>query len=357
MAVATAMRTVAAGRRMRCRPLAAGLLMLLLMAAQCAEGAVGDVLPPGAPDPLLAAQPGAAAAGEGAEPGGGSSKASRLDSLLSAATKGRRLQLLSGLLNAAGSPSTGTASDVPPPKIKGGGTFVLDKERHTDPTRNLTAELTPGGGIFVNYVNLTFGVPFNGTRNDGSGMWPNSTAAETHYAVQYCPGALFFPSTEYCADKFDVLGNFRPVFYGDTQAGNAMDRFNSDGVATWTGEMTDGAQIQGDAGPVIVRDVGWIYVEAFTLLVETDVAPSPVTGEYPLPTIVAMSAVSYANFTVVPDPVMPILDPPQDFFDTTLNVTLETPTNDSHVFFTLQPPFVNDKNGTWCPHMGVWCSN
>jgi hypothetical protein len=36
---------------------------------------------------------------------------------------------------------------------------------------------------------------------------------------------------------------------------------------------------------------------------------------------------------------------------------METGTEDSHVLFTLQPPFVYDKNGTWCPHMGVWCSN
>ena len=281
----------------------------------------------------------------------------RLSGLLSAAGAGRRLQL-GNLLNAAanaGGPG-GATSDVDPPAIKGSGTFVLDRERHLpkgDGPGNITAELAPGAGIFVNYVNLSFGVSFNGTRRDGTGKWPNTTAAETHYVVQYCENALFSPDTANCPEKFDVLGNFRAVFYGDENAGNEMDRFNSDGIAEWNGKWGQA----GDAGPVIVSHVGWIFVEAFTLLVETNVQPSPVTGLYPLPTIVAMSAVSYANFTVVPDPVMPILDPPQDFFDGTLNVTLETPTNASHVFFTLQPPFVNDKNGTWCPHMGVWCSN
>ena len=247
------------------------------------------------------------------------------------------------------------STDVGPPEIRGEGTFVLDLERHMpegDGPGNVTKKRAPGSGIFVNFVNVTFGVEFNGTKEDGS-LWPNTTVAETHFAVRYCPGALFFPDAEHCADKFDVLGNFRPVFYGDEGAGNVADRYNSDGVAKWNGEFGR----TGDAGPVIVQDVGWILVEAFTLLLDTSTFTlNTQTGE-PIPEIVAISTVAYGNFTVVPDSVKPILDPPQDFFDADLNVTLETPTNNSHVFFTLQPPFVNDKNGTWCPHMGVWCSN
>ena len=93
----------------------------------------------------------------------------RLSGLLSAAGAGRRLQL-GNLLNAAanaGGPG-GATSDVDPPAIKGSGTFVLDRERHLpkgDGPGNITAELAPGAGIFVNYVNLSFGVSFNGINN------------------------------------------------------------------------------------------------------------------------------------------------------------------------------------------------
>ena len=43
-------------------------------------------------------------------------------------------------------------------------------------------------------------------------------------------------------------------------------------------------------------------------------------------------------------------------FHAAVNVTLESVSEEAHVFFTLQPPFISDKNGTWCPKMGSWCA-
>ena len=164
-------------------------------------------------------------------------------------------------------------------------------------------------------------------------------------------------------------------------------------------------------------EVGWFQLESFTMLVDLAQLdqfgsplvisispvrcwPSLVPGlnrarmvEHALSCIGA-SQVSYTNVTIIKDVVMPVMDPPQvrsgqpgsnphgerlplhlpvlarsratvlnlmeyvqDFFSEALNVTIETPTDDAHIFFTLQPPFVYDKNGTWCPHMGVWCAS
>ena len=51
-----------------------------------------------------------------------------------------------------------------------------------------------------------------------------------------------------------------------------------------------------------------------------------------------MALIIPAVHQVIDDAAAPVFDPPQDFYSGSLNVTLETVTDDAHVVFTLQVP-------------------
>ena len=85
---------------------------------------------------------------------------------------------------AAGAPAA--VVDLEPPSIELSGIHVLDNWRRTKDTLNTTypptqsnisIDSTPWLGIFVDQVNITFKVPFNGTKADGS-FYTNTTIAE-----------------------------------------------------------------------------------------------------------------------------------------------------------------------------------
>jgi hypothetical protein len=319
-----------------------------------------------------------------------------------------------------GGPIVGASADGPIPTAVTDGIFVLDLERHTSmqgtganigvdmhgnripDTRESefghagpTKDRGSGLGIFVNRVALSFDTNYNGSKPDdaavmaqGNGersIYSNTTVAEVHYKIQGCPNAVLEPNQDLCDSKFTIYDEFRPFFYGTADVGNANDRGRGDGIlyTTWDQPVTEPINLEPGVttrAPDGEDEVGWFQIESFTMLVDLAQLdqfgsplvisispvrcwPSLVPGlnrarmvEHALSCIGA-SQVSYANVTIIKDVVMPVMDPPQDFFSEALNVTIETPTDDAHIFFTLQPPFVYDKNGTWCPHMGVWCAS
>ena len=109
------------------------------------------------------------------------------------------------------------------------------------------------------------------------------------------------------------------------------------------------------SGPVMLTTPGVYMVEAFSLLIDLTKRDELWVPEDEID-VLETSPVAHMNFTVGRGVTAPVFDPPQDFYSGDLNVTLDTSTLHARVFFTLQPPFIYDENGTWCPNMGSWCT-
>ena len=236
---------------------------------------------------------------------------------------------LGGLLGGGGGVVVGAAK---PPEFAAQGRFVLDLDGKSDENTERLMKETPSAGIFVDSLKLSLVHQHNMTDEDTGEPLPNSTVAQTFYRMTPCVQA-------YCADMLDPDGGIMGTTKGDATDGTYMDR----------------ADLPMASGPVVLDTPGVYFFEVFSLMVDLTKRDENWMLEDEID-VVETSPMTYANFTVVPGVQQPVFDPPQDFYSGKLNVTVETVTDDASVFFTLQPPFIYDLNGTWCPHMGSWCA-
>ena len=223
-----------------------------------------------------------------------------------------------------------------PPVLSFSGSFVDNEEGAITETTARRMRTDPGGGIFVDAAMASF----NGTemaaamaKYMGGAAYPNTMVAEIHYKMTPCVAAFCLEPTGRLPNGFNMRGQ---------DQGSAVDRGQADGFVNGGGGM-------------VVDQFGPMVFEAFTVLVDLT-ARTPAWKNTHDTDVLAMSKVVYLNITVMPGVSAPVFNPPQDFYSDTINVTMESVSDDAHVFFTLQPPFIYDKDGTWCPHMGSWCS-
>jgi hypothetical protein len=296
--------------------------------------------------------------------------------LLGAGTADGRRQLFAG--SSAGGGSVGLASypKFRPPTIRvSGGRFTASRDSHEIAGQGGLVSDTvaePGAGIFVDFANVTLkhnftavdldGVPIPKSGCSALGTCPNTTIAETYFRVARC-------RDPHCADD--------PTGFSSRRAQQAIldDRRKADG--TYSEEpgprrgtyeapnrglgphmLEEGFLVHPYQAPAtqVPWTPGTYLFEAFTALVDVTKRTTMWTPSSSAD-VLAISQVVYVNITVLPGAAPPIFDPPQDFYSEAVNVTLETVSPDAHVFYTLQPPFIYDENGTWCPHMGSWCSS
>ena len=211
---------------------------------------------------------------------------------------------------------------------------------------------TPGDGYWVDTVNLTLLNRYDtlAPKEDGS-FWPNTTVQETYYKVIQCR-ELHCTDT----DEFDASVQVLPIGFEARGLihGNNLDRVVATGMMLGTSIFIGP---QGDGG---WAQRGSFVFELFQVLVDLTLRDEDWTVEVSTD-IVSISSVYTTNFTVIPGVKKPVFNPPQDFYSGPLNVTLDTHDarngSNASVFFTLQPPFIYDEDGTWCPNMGSWCEN
>jgi hypothetical protein len=225
------------------------------------------------------------------------------------------------------------SGDLDPPRL-----FLSAVQRVVDDTGrgfrdwNVTDQVYTLGhtftGIMVDTVNLTVAGTDLALGGDDGEPYSNTTKAEFHYKVTEC-------AQRFCTDM--------PAgFDGRNAMPTIKDRGVSDGI------------LSGNSSTFITRH-GFLLIEVFEVIVDVSKRDEKWTPESDAD-LVKMGPVVYTNVTVLAGVSAPIFDPPQDFFSGPVNVSLETTTDEAHVFYTLQPPFINDENGTWCPHMGSWCT-
>ena len=217
---------------------------------------------------------------------------------------------------------------IPEPEIMASGVSVQDVLG------------TPGDGYWVDTVNITMLNAYDtlAPKDDGD-FWPNTTVQETYYKVIQCAELR-------CADEVLPEG----FAARDQMHGNNLDRVVASGMMLGTSIFIGP---QGDGG---WAQRGSFVFELFQVLVDLTLRDEEWTVESS-EDIVSISSVYTTNFTVIPGVKQPVFSPPQDFYSGPLNVTLDTTTENASVFFTLQPPFIYDEDGTWCPNMGSWCEN
>ena len=248
----------------------------------------------------------------------------------------RRAQLGLGGLAGVDLGNVGAAVDqFDPPVISFSGSFVDNPDGQTSEGTQTRMTTDPGAGVFVDVALLSFNETETAKALDKymqGASYPNTTVAEIYYKLSPCSEPL-------CEDERLPNGfNGRML-----DQGTVVDRGKADGFVS-------------GGGRVVINGSGPMIFEAFTVLSDLTARSETWTNTRGND-VLAISKVLWLNITVMPGVSPPIFDPPQDFYSATINVTFDTVSDEAHVFYTLQPPFISDKNGTWCPKMGSWCTH
>jgi hypothetical protein len=223
-----------------------------------------------------------------------------------------------------------------------------------------------GGGTYVDFASVVLEHDFTPLDEEGVAIpgsqcsatsCPNTTVAESYYRIAQCEeaGCTDLPSGYNARTANQGIDTDRRKSDGEFEELTNVYLAPNNGMGPFV--LQEGTLMHPYSSPQERSEwVPGVYLfEAFTCLVDL----TKRGGAWSINSnadILAISKVVYTNITVLKGVSPPIFYPPQDFFSANIDVGLPSLTDGSHVLYTLQPPFIYDTNGTWCPHMGEWCS-